>query len=151
LYASMADGCGLPPWKRLTSLFAAPLRWRGRTFGFLFADRGGKRFEMTATQLEPQSPLAHLARRAIQHPAARQEALRRRRLMLLLEKANHAAYTEDRLPVLLQRLARIIRSSTSCRGVAIFLREQEGGEVRMVAAAGPHVGATLGESGKGAA
>src|SRR2546427_3751704 len=57
LHAGAGDGAGSRRichlgWYGVTSLFGAPLRGPDGPIGLLLADRGGRRFEMSATDLE---------------------------------------------------------------------------------------------------
>jgi signal transduction histidine kinase len=126
-----------PFWRPLGSLFAAPLRPRGRLIGFLYADRGGTLFDLTAAELELLSALTGLAGKVLQSALGRFEERWRDQVMMLREKANHAMSADERLPLLLSRVARVALNEMACQGVAIFLMEDGGEDLRMVAAAGP--------------
>ncbi len=125
------------PWRVVTSVFGAPLRARGRVIGTLIADRHGKRFEMSVAELDLGSVLAALTAEVIAAAIGRQEKAKRHRQMLLLNRASRLISVKDREPVLLSRLALLIRSQTGCLGVVIRLYDEKFRALRVVAAAGP--------------
>jgi signal transduction histidine kinase len=125
------------PWQVVTSVFGAPLRARGRVIGTLCADRGGEPFEMPARQLELGSVLSALVAEVIDSSVECQAEAKRHRQMILLNRACRAISREGRLPVLLPRLARMIREHTASQAVRMGLADQARKEMEVVASSGP--------------
>ena len=125
------------PWAPVTSVFGAPLRARNRVFGVLTADRNGRRFEMTATELLLGSVLSSLLAEVIYSAIDRQTRARRHRLMAMLGRAGYVISVEERLPVLTRRLTRLVRDRTGAHGVLIELFDEHTREPVVAAACGP--------------
>src|SRR2546425_1505547 len=104
-------------WRGLTSLFGAPLRGPDGPIGLLFADRGGRPFDMSATDLEVATALAGLITEVVKGALAREGETRRRNGLLLLNQVGRAISTEESLPILLPRLARNVREGSKVLGV----------------------------------
>src|SRR5207249_281605 len=98
-------GRGQIAWDRLTTLFGAPLRNQHGPIGFLFADRGGRPFEMGARDLELAKSLSSLIGEVLNCALSREVEAKRRSELLILNKAGRAISEEERLSVLLPRLA----------------------------------------------
>ena len=124
-------------WLGVTSLFGAPLRGPGRPLGFLLADRGGQPFDLGATELEVATALAGVITEVVSGALAREAEARRQSGLLLLSQVGHAISAEESLPVLLPRLARVVRGVTKALGVVVALHDERAGEMEVAAMAGP--------------
>ncbi len=125
------------PWKTVSSVFGSPLRARGRAIGALMADRHGRRFDMSAVELEMASVLATLVSEVIDSSIEGQTKAKRQRQVMLVNRVGRAITAEERLRVLLPRLARIIRKGSGCDGVILKRRDEATQEIEVVAASGP--------------
>ncbi len=124
-------------WLGVTSLFGAPLRGPGRPLGFLLADRGGRPFDLDATDLEVATALAGLITEIVSGSLARESEARRQSGLLLLSQVGRAISAEESLPVLLPRLARVAREVTKVLGVVVALLDERAREMEVAAIAGP--------------
>ena len=124
-------------WLGVTSLFGAPLRGPGRPLGFLLADRGGRPFDLGATELEVATALAGVITEVVSGALAREAEARRQSGLLLLSQVGHAISAEESLPVLLPRLARVVRGATKVLGVVVAVFDERAGEMEVAALAGP--------------
>ena len=124
-------------WLGVTSLFGAPLRGPGRPLGLLLADRGGRPFDLEATDLEVATALAGVITEVVSGALAREAEARRQAGLLLLSQVGHAISAEESLPVLLPRLARVVRGVSKILGVVVALFDERAGEMEVAAIAGP--------------
>src|SRR3989442_7341568 len=124
-------------WHGQTSLFGAPLRGPDGPIGLLFADRGGGPFDMSATDVEVATALAGLITEIVKGALAREGETRRRNGLLLLNQVGRAISSEESLPILLPRLARIVREGSKVRGVVVALYDERASEFEVSAIAGP--------------
>ncbi len=142
LHASAAPGtpqrriCHLG-WYGLTSLFGAPLHGPDGPLGLLLADRGGRPFEMSATDLEVATALAGLVAQVVKGAVAREAEFRRQSGLLLLGQAGRAISAEESLRALLPRLTRIVRAASKVLGVVVALYDEGASEFVVAAIAGP--------------
>ena len=126
-------------WFGQTSLFGAPLRGPDGPIGLLYADRGGRPFEMSATDLEVATALAGLITEVVKGTMAREAEARRRSGLLLLNQLGRAVSLEESLPILLPRLARIVREGFKVLGAVVSLYDERAFEFEVAALAGPPV------------
>src|SRR3989475_11823811 len=92
-------------WRGQTSMFGAPLRGPDGPIGLLFADRGGRPFDMSATDMEVATALAGLITEEVKGTLAREGETRRGQGLLLLEQVGRATRTEADRPILKRRLS----------------------------------------------
>ncbi len=139
LRADAGGGAGRGPiaWGRMTTLLGLPLRDRRGPIGFLFADRGGPPFEMGARDLDLATALAGLIGEMLKSVVGREIEAKRRGELLLLNRAGRLISEEERLPVLLPRLARTVRQATRARGAVIALLDDHAREFVVAGIAGP--------------
>jgi len=126
-------------WFGQTSLFGAPLRGPDGAVGLLYADRGGRPFEMSATDLEVATALAGVITEVVKGSLAREAEARRRNGLLLLNQVGRAISLEESLPILLPRLARIVREGFKVLGAVVALYDESAFEFEVAALAGPPV------------
>ena len=124
-------------WDRMTTLFGAALRGQNGPIGFLFADRGGRAFQMGARDLELAKALAGLIGEVLKSSLNREIEAKRRSDLLLLNKAGRAISSEERLSILLPRLTRMVRLATRAHGAVIALLEEGSREFVVAGVAGP--------------
>ncbi|OLE65606.1 MAG: hypothetical protein AUG03_03905 [Acidobacteria bacterium 13_1_20CM_2_68_14] len=124
-------------WRGQTSMFGAPLRGPDGPIGLLFADRGGRPFDMSATDLEVATALAGLITEVVKGALAREGETRRRNGLLLLNQVGRAISTEESLPILLPRLARNVREGSKVLGVVVALYDERASDFEVAAIAGP--------------
>ena len=125
-----------PMQRSVTSAFGAPLLVRGRSIGLIYADRGGPRFDMSASDLEIGSALSALCADVLQRARSRHQERRRQRQMGLLNAIGQAMIAHDKPARLLPVAARLLKRHLGCRGVAIGLYRSLGRQLEVVAVAG---------------
>lgn len=120
----------------VTSAFGAPLRVHGRTIGLMYADRGGARFDMTASDLELGSALATLCADVLQRARSRHQDERRQQRMGMLNAIGQAMVSQEDLARLLPAVARLLKRHLGCLGVVIGLYRSQGRQLEVAAVAG---------------
>jgi len=131
-------------WDGLTTLFGAGLRDQNGPIGFLFADRGGRAFQMAARDLELATALAGLIGEVLKSSLNRETEARRRSDLLLLNKAGRAISSEERLSILLPRLTRMVRRASGVHGAVIALLDDSSLEFVVAGIARPGVSRYMG-------
>src|SRR5262245_5660138 len=126
-------------WSGQSSLFGAPLRGPDGPIGLLYADSGGRPFEMGAADLEVATALAGIITGVVKGALAREAEARRRNGLLLLNQLGRAISLEESLPILLPRLARIVKEGFKVLGAVVSLYDERAFEFEVAALAGPPV------------
>jgi len=124
-------------WYGVTSLFGVPLRGPDRPIGFILADRGGRPFDLSATDLEVATALAGLITEVVSGALTRSAEARRQAGFRLLSQVGRAISAVESLPILLPRLAREARAVTRALGVVIALYDEKAGQMEVAGIAGP--------------
>ncbi|MFQ5890804.1 MAG: GAF domain-containing protein, partial [Gemmatimonadota bacterium] len=132
------------PWKRVSSVYGAPLRSGDDVIGVIYADRHGRPFRMDASEIELAWVLTAVMAEIIDGSLEHRLQHKRHRQMVLLNRASRLIGAEERLSVLLPKLLRLVQRGGGYSAVLLGLCDPATRQMVVVAAAGRGARRTVG-------